>query len=421
VSEVSVALPEPEPRSGPLVAEGRHAAPDALAPPPRHPRFPLIDGMRAIAVLAVVLVHTASSGGAISGSVMGRVLAHMNIGVAVFFVISGFLLYRPFIAYRTGGAAAPGTRDYFKRRVLRIYPAYWLALVVFALLPGITAAFAGHWWPMAALVHTLPVYSGSACTHAGHVCGLVDTWSLVVELSFYAVLPIYAFVMTRVIRQSRVRVRTWMAAELAVLVVLSTASTVLQFVVLDPVPRWISATVGSYVFWFALGMALAMASVALQRAGSRPWPLRLLARRPEVAWLLAAAIYALLCVWLPATPLLFARGQVCAAYLGFGVIAALLLAPAVLAEDSDGLPRRVLANRVLAWLGLVSYGIFLWHGQIAVKLGAGGAKEPFGLVLAGTLALATLCAAASYYLVERPVLRLKYKRLRDARLLRRPA
>jgi peptidoglycan/LPS O-acetylase OafA/YrhL len=72
----------------------------------------------------------------------------------------------------------------------------------------------------------------------------------------------------------------------------------------------------------------------------------------------------------------------------------------------------VLANRRLAWLGLISYGVFLWHLPIAVKLSGKGAVD--WLPLGGFLSLSVLtaavaipCAAASYYLLERPVLRFK--------------
>src|SRR3954447_4142642 len=121
--------------------------PDAVAPPPRHPRFPLIDGTRAIAVLAVVVVHSAVAGEATGSSLSGRLLAHLNVGVAIFFVISGFLLYRPFIAHRSGGARAPAVGEYGKRRALRIFPAYWLALLVLTVLPGLTGVYGGHWLP----------------------------------------------------------------------------------------------------------------------------------------------------------------------------------------------------------------------------------------------------------------------------------
>ena len=83
--------------------------------------------MRALAVICVVAVHTISES-AFDSSLVDRLVLHLNIGVTIFFVISGFLLYRPFIASRTTGADAPRLRDYARRRVLRILPAYWLVL-----------------------------------------------------------------------------------------------------------------------------------------------------------------------------------------------------------------------------------------------------------------------------------------------------
>ena len=65
---------------------------------------------------------------------------------------------------------------------------------------------------------------------------------------------------------------------------------------------------------------------------------------------------------------------------------------------------------VMQWLGLISYGIFLWHLAIAAELGAEWGWLP---TLLGTLVLSVAVAAASYYLVERPILRLKYHRLAD--------
>ena len=56
--------------------------------------------------------------------------------VAIFFMLSAFLLYRPMIAYRTGGPARPKFRHFARRRFLRIYPAYWVALTVLAIYPG---------------------------------------------------------------------------------------------------------------------------------------------------------------------------------------------------------------------------------------------------------------------------------------------
>lgn len=120
------------------------SVPDAVAPPPRHPRFPLVDGLRAIAVLCVVLVHAHGFADAGTTGPANRLLGQMGIGVTIFFVISGFLLYRPFIAHRTGGAGAPPVLTYAKRRLLRIYPAYWLALTVLVIAPGLVGVYEGE-------------------------------------------------------------------------------------------------------------------------------------------------------------------------------------------------------------------------------------------------------------------------------------
>lgn len=173
--------------------------------------------MRAIAVLSVVTVHAAGSAGALSGALPGRLLAHLNIGVTLFFLISGFLLYRPFVAHRAGGASAPATGEYAKRRFLRIYPAYWVAVTVLVLAPELTAVLDGNWLPMYALVQTLPVFDGRGCSDVVD-CGLAQTWSLVVEVTFYAALPLYALGVGWLTRGFSVR--SWMWTELFVLAVL---------------------------------------------------------------------------------------------------------------------------------------------------------------------------------------------------------
>jgi peptidoglycan/LPS O-acetylase OafA/YrhL len=379
--------------------------PDAVAPPPRHPRFALIDGMRTIAVICVVLVHAALFGGAFGSSLGGRLLAHLNLGVTIFFLISGFLLYRPMIAHRGGGPAAPRSRDYARRRVLRIYPAYLLALTVLLIWPASTGGIVGERWPMFALVHALPIYGGPRCIDQVTKCGLAQTWSLVVEATFYLALPLYALLITRLTR--RLSLRRWLVTELASLGALSIASVVLQFVVLGSIPAWISGSVVGYCLWFAIGMGMAVASVAVEGGIRAPRAIHALGARPGALWALALAAYLALSLWLPPSPYLFSSSQQLVTHLCFALIAALLLAPAVFASGSGGLPRRLLAQPAVAWLGLVSYGVFLWHYVVALELGAEGAKASFPLVLIGTLAISIPLAAASYYLLERPLLRLK--------------
>jgi peptidoglycan/LPS O-acetylase OafA/YrhL len=395
--------------TGPAAGSG---VPDALAPPPRNPRFPLLDGMRAVAVLCVVLVHTALFGGALGTSVGGRVLAHLNVGVSVFFLISGFLLYRPFIAHRGGGPAPPSVATYFKRRILRIYPAYWLILIVLLVVPGLPSVHYQHVWPMFAILHTLPIYGGPVCSAQVTQCGLAQTWSLVAEVTFYLALPFYALLVDRLSRRLRAGIRA--RAELVVLAVLSVVSLLLKYVLLSPAPLWFGWTVPGNVLWFALGMGMAVVSVAVGRSRVAEWSARTGEGLAVASWLAAGVLYVALSLWIPPTPFLLSRGQFFAVEVVFGAVALLLLAPMIFLEEVRGLPQRLAGARPVARLGLISYGIFLWHYPVVLKLHDRW-HPSFPVTLIATAAIATACAAVSYYVLERPVLRLKYRSLLGSR------
>src|SRR6476661_10432506 len=104
----------------------------------RATRFPLLDSLRAIAALAVLATHAAVFAGleTSGGTTTGQYAARLDAGVAVFFVISGCLLYRPFARARLTGAQTPATGPYAWRRFLRIFPAYWVALILITVLFG---------------------------------------------------------------------------------------------------------------------------------------------------------------------------------------------------------------------------------------------------------------------------------------------
>jgi peptidoglycan/LPS O-acetylase OafA/YrhL len=382
--------------------------PDAVAPPPRHRRFPLFDGLRAIAVAGVLLVHV--PGTSHLPDPFARIATHGQIGVTIFFLVSGFLLYRPFIAARGGGADRPGVGDYAKRRFLRIFPAYWVVLTVLTILPGFTGVTGGNPVPQYGLFFTWPVLGGPHCYGD---CGLAQTWSLVVELNFYAVLPLYALVMLRLTR--RLALRTWMRVEIAILALLAVASLLFMFVLVPAggPSLWLSMTAAGSWYWFSLGMGLAIASVAMEGSDRKPWLIRAVGASPLAFWLCAIVAFLALSLWLPLNPFALSKAQNVIHHLIFGLVAFLLLLPAVFGDGKGGLPRRILANPLLAWIGLISYGIFLWHLAIAQKFGPLGADLPFVWALIATATVSTAVAATSYYLLERPILRLKYHRLRD--------
>lgn len=387
------------------------AVPDVVAPPPGNRRFPLLDGMRAVAVVAVVLCHVSVFSGE-GSDLQLRLLSHLNLGVTIFFLISGFLLYRPFISHRAGGPAAPGVGLYVKRRLLRIIPAYWLVLTVLTLLPRTTGVSSGEWLGQYALLHTLPLTGDQSCVADVFGCGLAQTWSLVVELTFYAALPLYVVVAERMARgRSRNR---WLATELVALGLLATISTFLDFRVSDlGLQHYVAGSVLGFVLWFALGMALALVSVWLEAAKeSRAAPFNPIARHPLASWGLALSIYVTLCLLLPATPFLATDGDQLLAYLGLAAVALLIMLPAVFADDAGGMPRRILRHPAVAWVGLISYGVFLWHYAVVLELGSPGAGYGFWPLLVVTMAITICIAAASYYLLERPILRFKYRGFR---------
>lgn len=109
-------------------------------------------------------------------------------------------------------------------------------------------------------------------------------------------------------------------------------------------------------------------------------------------------------------------------FVGLGVGAALVMLPAVFGQEAGGFVRRVLANPVLAWLGVISYGIYLYHLPIELKLldSVGLPRQgAFAALASASLVVTVVCAAASYYFFERPILRFKEPR-RAARSVRAP-
>ena len=103
-----------------------------MPPPPQTGQtFPLLDTMRAIGALCVLTTHTAFwAGDYVRHGTLGTVLARLDVGVAIFFVLSGFLLSRAWLARAADGAPGPATAPYFWKRALRIVPVYVITVVL---------------------------------------------------------------------------------------------------------------------------------------------------------------------------------------------------------------------------------------------------------------------------------------------------
>ncbi len=395
--------------------------PEALAPPPGNPRFPLFDGLRAIAALSVLLYHTSLvSGAALGFSLPARLLAQLNVGVAVFFVISGFLMYRPLLAARAGSGPPVRIRDYARRRVLRIVPGYWVALTVLSIFPGLPDMFSRHWW----------VYYGFLQDYAGlrAIDGIGSAWTLGCELAFYALLPLISLAFARLAGTAARRV-SW-RFELAALSALGLLSVAFRSLANGHNGILAANTLPGTFTWFALGMMLALASVASMAGpagGAASERIRTARRWAPLGWPAAFVLYVLLCLVLhyAGNPFLErdSAAHVFAWYTLNGAIATCLVAPAAFDVRVSTVVGRLLAWRPLAWIGLISYGIYLYHDPLLnwIAGGAFGGDHPWLRLLrltALTLAAAVSAAALSYYLVERPFLRLKERRGLLAGLLR---
>ena len=414
-------MSRPAPGEGDAPASVAAPSP-ALAAPPGNPRFALFDGLRGIAVLAVLLLHSSELSGRVGLGVGGRLAeAAGGLGVIVFFVISGFLLYRPFAAARAGLQPRPSLRRYARRRALRILPAYWTVLTILALFPGVTGVFTGHWWRYYGFLQAY--FPGSTSS------GIPVAWTLCVEVTYYAGLPLWAWVVGRRPAVSR---RSFLVSEMSALTGLALLGLIVQILAARQViPGVLGSTLPGESLWFALGMAVAVLSVDERAHPSRPASVDWLCDRPLIAWAPALGALIGLMARVPAggifgLALSAQQPQHSASTLLKLVLEAIVVLALVLPAAFDGrrpgVPRRIVGSRPLVRLGVISYSFYLWHLTIvefiAVKrLGAfrAGGLNLMGhvhsarmtVLLLGSLLTAGVIAAVSYSLFELPFLRIK--------------
>ncbi len=374
--------------------------------------FPLLDPLRALAAIAVLLVHTSIWSGAVNASGYGQLLAHLDIGVAFFFLLSAFLLYRPFVEARVADKTRKSFAEYGRRRFVRIAPAYWAALTITAIVPGMVGAFTDNWWVYYGLLQNFPVYTPTGtCEEATFACGVPVAWSLTIEVLFYMLLPLFVLAMAWLGRRWRGH---WLTLEIAAVAVIGLVSVLIQSSTpVGDLHKWLFYSPLGRGWWFGLGLILAAISVHISRRETEPRFVGWVRERSGVPIAAAIALYVLIAVTIPGPSLAFPQIELplyVTEYLLFGVVAALVMLPAVFGADGGGLVRRALAHRSLAWLGLISYGIFLWHYAVIIFLLEIDRSWSFIPLTLATLALTIPCATASYYLLEAPLMRRVRKR-----------
>jgi peptidoglycan/LPS O-acetylase OafA/YrhL len=312
-------------------------------------RVASLTGVRAVAALLVVGTHAAYTTGKYTHGYWGLVGARMEIGVPIFFVLSGFLLFRPWLKAAASGGPAPSLSRYAWHRVRRIMPAYVITVLIAYVLYHFRDAGPnpGHTW--LGLVRNLTLTQIYCNGYLGKYLhqGLTQMWSLAVEASFYVLLPLLAYVLLVLICR-----RQWQPRLLlGVLAALTLISPVwLVFVHADHwFPDGARLWLPTYLAWFLAGMMLAV----LQAMGVR-------------GYAFVAIPLATICYFIVSTPIAGAPttspASVSEAVFKtcfYAVIAALAVAP--LALGDQGWYSKLLASRPMVWLGEISYEIFLIH------------------------------------------------------------
>jgi peptidoglycan/LPS O-acetylase OafA/YrhL len=373
----------------------------------QNPQFPALDTLRAVGAFAVLTTHvTFQTGDYFGHGVWGTVMARLDIGVAIFFVLSGFLLGRPYLARAMTHLEAPPIGRYYWKRFLRIYPVYVVTVIIaLALLPDNSTLQARDW------VRTLLLADTFAARHLPH--GLTQMWSLSVEASFYLVLPllmIAALGRAPGLRPRRVSVLLVALTAFSVSWHLGLATWVAGVSLGAPL-LWLPA----FLTWFSVGIALALVHVLHQTTPEPGAVLRTvttLGSMPGACWAMAAGLLLVAAtpVGGPTQLIAATQGESAAKHLLYAGIGGLVVLPGLFAAPRSRYSR-VMSFGALRHLGHISYSIFCIHLPLltlAMWLTGSTLFEASALqVWAVTVALTLPAAELLYRLVEKPGMRLK--------------
>jgi peptidoglycan/LPS O-acetylase OafA/YrhL len=340
-------------------------------------RAPALDGVRAVAVLSVIGFHAAMPG--FTGG---------DSGVIAFFVLSGFLITT--LLVNGSALGATGLLRFYARRALRLYPALLVVLAVTVLWTLIhfrgAARSAQLWQAFAAVTYIEDLVLG-ARRNISDFGLLGHTWSLSVEEQYYLVWPLLLIVAARL---------RWTAGTRAVASLVLTAiafgwCTYLSSVGLH---ERVGLDIDGNAESLLVGCTLALSLVA--------WPEAAVRQRRTIGacGILGALVYVAIVFTNYNLPLDTRRMAI--ALSAASIICSLFLFPGRVAH--------LIGARPLAYLGLISYGLYLWHPLILAIF-----KEEFGVttlkqrMLFGPVAMLIVLgvSSASYTWIERPFLKLK--------------
>jgi peptidoglycan/LPS O-acetylase OafA/YrhL len=380
---------------------------------PKLGHIPSFDGFRGLFVLQVLLYH----------ALVTDFLRGSPIVIDWFFVASGFLITSLLLDERHA-TGTTNLRAFYQRRALRLFPAMYLMIAVFIVIMILAVTFStaarealGPWWIEALAAATYCYYIVAAFMPGELDGALGHTWSLTVEEQFYFIWPLFlAFTLRRGRRSAD---RNLISGAVAFIVVLMGIRLLLHSSVVVPFGSELSQEMGYYdendptwqgiVYRIAsarpdmivYGCLLAFVNRRIPRPlgdGLRRW----IAVGGAIGWVSFFA-FIILADRVPGFELF--GGPVYQ-------IALLLLGPMILDLylRRESVASRLLAHPVLRWLGVRSYGIYLWHVPVLLPF-LPMINESYG---ARRLVMGLLAAAAgvgvgvlSFRFIERPFLRLK--------------
>lgn len=342
-----------------------------------------IESLRALAALGVLFGHAygwSHHWRGVYGTFPGRAVLSGGFGVFLFFTLSGYLLFLPFARAAFGPAGARlDLRRYAVNRAVRILPLYYVVTGTYLLVhdQGVGA----QWWRFLLFLEGF----------GADTVAKVDppAWSLVVEVQFYVLLPLFAWLVARIAGRSLPRAALFVASlgvtALVVRVVTVTSADTVTAV-------WRYSLPATCVFFFP-GLLLALLRVHLDNH-QRSWETARVVGSSTAwlvggvaLWLIAAYRYDYDSLMLPASALLLGA---CALPL------------------RQQWSVRALDARWLAALGTASYSLYLWHGPIIESMSS-ASWMPGGFVPLAAVGAAVCCVVAlvSYRAVEAPFLRLR--------------
>lgn len=362
-----------------------------------------LDGYRGLAAAMIVVYHTYNYSMhwyaihqreySSPAHPIALLFQNLDVGVSLFFVLSGALLFRPFARALLDAGPLPSVRAFFRRRALRIAPAYYVALLI---LWPFTALGRPDGWRD--LVEHLTFTHIFELSHMADIIGV--EWSLADEAIYYVFIGLFCLAIARRCRRLATPDRRFrLLAGLLVAGIAISVSYRYWCVATDPTNVWGTFNPLSCFDAFALGMLVAL--VAARSPGLPP------GRVPVIA--LRAAGFALIAVAMALRPLTWAMYFYVHSLTSAGFALVLLVS---FAGPATAPWERFFASKPLAWLGAISYSLYLWHLPVLRAASHGPivlTPSAFGRNVAIEFALALTVATVSYVLIERPALRLRYR------------